>query len=118
MPLLVSLYYGLVGLSGVPVVANDVIGCLTRSIELFHCELFLVVQLHVFSALYQGLQCVCLALERLVDRIIGTLEDADILVDCTVVLGLDGNNDEEAELLLQDVGFAGGAELLCAEVSE
>ena len=118
MPILVSLDHGFVGLPGVPVVANDVIGCLARSIELFHCEFLLVVELHVFGALNQCLQCVCLALERLVDRIIGTLEDADVLVDCSVVLGLDGNDDEEAELLLQHVGFAGSTKFLSAEVAE
>ena len=116
MPLAVPLDNCLVGLTRVSIVTNSIVGGDASTTELLRGQLSLVLQLHILSSLYELTKGPSLCLQYLIHRVISALIDQYVLVDGTIVLGLDGYEDEQAETLVKDILLALNSELLSAEM--
>lgn len=116
MPLAVPLDNCLVGLTRVSIVTDSIVGGDASTTELLRGQLSLVLQLHILSSLYELTKGLSLCLQCLIHRVISALIDQYVLVDGTIVLGLDGYEDEQAETLVKDILLALNSELLSAEM--
>ena len=116
MPLAVPFHNCLVGLTRVSIVTNSIVGGDASTTELLCGQLSLVLQLHILSSLYELTKGLSLCLQCLIHRVISALIDQYVLVDGTIVLGLDGYEDEQAETLVKDILLALNSELLSAEM--
>ena len=118
LPLIVALYNGLVCLSGVAVVADDVVGGLASPTQLFQGQLLLILELHVFSTFNEADQGVGFGLEGLLNWVFIAFKDKNVLVDRSILSGLNGDDDEETKLLSESVLLASSAESLNTEVAD
>ena len=76
------------------------------------------MELHVCGAFDELLEGGGLILQSLVDRVIGALKDEDVLLDLSIIRGLDSHHDEETKILPESVLFARGTERLAAKVPD
>ena len=116
MPLAVPFDNCLEGLTRVSIITNSIVGGDASTTELLRGQLSLVLQLHILSSLYELTKGLSLCLQCLIHRVISALIDQYVLVDGTIVLGLDGYEDEQAETLVKDILLALNSELLSAEM--
>lgn len=116
MPLVVPFDNCLIGLTRVSIVTNSIVGGDASSTELLRSQLSLVLQLHILSSLYELTKGLSLCLQCLIHRVISALIDQYVLVDGSIVLCLDGYEDEQAETLVEDILLTLNSELLSAKM--